>query len=205
MQNHTNPEQGDTKQDVQDLLNASLIFARALGLIFKEGEGIVVDIKGDVKLKDETNKVIVFQHKDQIHKWWEKRSFRYFINLCLTVNVVTLVIASTKPVNPSVNFYSYLWDQKAITKIYAKDESPFTMLGLDIEFYKKPGFQVEIWNDTVEESGKYIFLRTGVDYFEFAKNENCEALYLAYPEWILHFNIGNWLSRSRVWSLFKCN
>jgi hypothetical protein len=67
MQNHTNPEQGDTKQDVQDLLNASLIFARALGLIFKEGEGIVVDIKGDVKLKDETNKVIVFQHKDQIH------------------------------------------------------------------------------------------------------------------------------------------
>jgi hypothetical protein len=67
MENYTNPEQGNTKQDIQDLLNASLIFARALGLIFKEGEGIVVDVKGDVKLKDETKKIIVFQHQNQIH------------------------------------------------------------------------------------------------------------------------------------------
>lgn len=67
MENYTNPEQGETKQDVQDLLNASLIFARALGLIFKDGEGVVVDIKGDVKLKDDSKKVIVFSHNDQIH------------------------------------------------------------------------------------------------------------------------------------------
>jgi hypothetical protein len=67
MENYTNPEQGDMKQDVQDLLNASLIFARALGLIFQQGEGIVVDIKGDVILKEDTKKVIVFQHNNQIH------------------------------------------------------------------------------------------------------------------------------------------
>jgi hypothetical protein len=67
MENYTNPEPGDMKQDVQDLLNASLIFARALGLIFQQGEGIVVDIKGDVILKEDTKKVIVFQHNNQIH------------------------------------------------------------------------------------------------------------------------------------------
>jgi hypothetical protein len=67
MENYTNPETGETTQDVQDLLNASLIFARALGLIFKEGEGIVVDIKGDIKLNDDSKKVIVFGHNDQIH------------------------------------------------------------------------------------------------------------------------------------------
>jgi hypothetical protein len=50
-------------------LNASLIFARALGLIFKQGEGIVVDIKGDVKLGDDSKKVIVFSHNDQIHTY----------------------------------------------------------------------------------------------------------------------------------------
>jgi len=137
-------------------------------------------------------------------EWWNKRSFRYGVNLCLIVNLVALLVASTKPVNPSVNFYSFLWGQEDITKIYAKDESPFTMLGLDIEFYKKPGFQVEVWNDSIDESGKYIFLRKGNEYFEFAAKKNCRALFLAYPEWILHFNIGNWLSRSRVWSLFKC-
>jgi hypothetical protein len=69
MENYTNPEPGETKQDVQDLLNASLIFARALGLIFQQGEGIVVDIKGDVKLADDSKKVIVFSHNDQIHTY----------------------------------------------------------------------------------------------------------------------------------------
>jgi hypothetical protein len=65
--NYTNPEQSGQVQDPQDLVNASLIFARALGLILKEGEGIVVDIKGDIDLGDDVKKVIVFQHQNQVH------------------------------------------------------------------------------------------------------------------------------------------
>ena len=60
MENYVNPEQSGQEQNPQDLLNASLIFARALGLILNEGEGIVVDINGDVSLGDDVNKVIVF-------------------------------------------------------------------------------------------------------------------------------------------------
>ena len=67
MENYTNPEAGDTKQDVQDLLNASLIFARALGLILKNGEGIVVDVVGDINLGPDVKKVIVFEYNDQVH------------------------------------------------------------------------------------------------------------------------------------------
>ena len=55
------------EQNPQDLLNASLIFARALGLILNEGEGIVVDINGDVSLGDDVNKVIVFKKDEQVH------------------------------------------------------------------------------------------------------------------------------------------
>jgi hypothetical protein len=65
--NYTNPEQSGQVQDPQDLINASLIFARALGLILKEGEGIVVDIKGDIDLGDDVKKVIVFEHQNQVH------------------------------------------------------------------------------------------------------------------------------------------
>ena len=50
MENYTNPEQEGQEQNQQDLINASLIFARALGLIFRDDEGIVVDVKGDVNL-----------------------------------------------------------------------------------------------------------------------------------------------------------
>ena len=34
MENYTNPGQSGQEQNSQDLINASLIFARALGLIF---------------------------------------------------------------------------------------------------------------------------------------------------------------------------
>ena len=67
MENYTNPEQSGQAQNPQDLLNASLIFARALGLILNEGEGIVIDINGDVNLGDDVNKVIVFKKDEQVH------------------------------------------------------------------------------------------------------------------------------------------
>jgi hypothetical protein len=67
MENYTDPENAGQKQNTQDLLNASLIFARALGNIFSEGEGIVVDVVGDIKLTDEVKKVIVFRYNDQVH------------------------------------------------------------------------------------------------------------------------------------------
>lgn len=67
MENYTNPEQEGQEQNQQDLINASLIFARALGLIFRDDEGIVVDVKGDVNLGEEVTKVIVFKQNDQVH------------------------------------------------------------------------------------------------------------------------------------------
>jgi hypothetical protein len=65
--NYTNPENAGEGQNPQDLINASLIFARALGLILKDGEGIVVDIVGDINLGEEVKKVIVFEYNDQVH------------------------------------------------------------------------------------------------------------------------------------------
>lgn len=67
MENYTNQGQEGQQQSTQDLVNASLIFARALGLILKNTEGIVVDIKGDVKINDSVKKVIVFKNDEQIH------------------------------------------------------------------------------------------------------------------------------------------
>jgi hypothetical protein len=67
MENNVTPEVQGQPDQPQDLLNASMLFARALGLIFKEDEGIVVDVKGDIKLADDVKKVIVFRQNDQIH------------------------------------------------------------------------------------------------------------------------------------------
>ena len=65
--NYTNTEKAGAGQNPQDLINASLIFARALGLILKNGEGIVVDVVGNINLGLGIKKVIVFEYNDQVH------------------------------------------------------------------------------------------------------------------------------------------
>lgn len=66
-ENHLKPNEEGLQDNSQDLLNASLLFARALGLILKEGEGIVVDVVGDINLGEEVKKVIVFKFENQVH------------------------------------------------------------------------------------------------------------------------------------------
>jgi hypothetical protein len=66
-ENHLKPHEEGYQDNPQDLLNSSMLFARALGLIFKENEGIVVDVKGDVMLADDVKKVIIFKQNNQIH------------------------------------------------------------------------------------------------------------------------------------------
>jgi hypothetical protein len=66
-ENYTNSKQSGQEQNPQDLLNASLIFARALGLILKDDEGIVVDITGNINLGENVKKVIVFKNNEQVH------------------------------------------------------------------------------------------------------------------------------------------
>lgn len=50
-----------------DLTSVSLIFARALSLIFQHGQGIIVDVTGDVNLGSDVTKVVVFNNNNMIH------------------------------------------------------------------------------------------------------------------------------------------
>ena len=48
-------------------LNASILFAKALSFILKNGEGIVVDVSDDINLAQDVKKVVVFKFTDKIH------------------------------------------------------------------------------------------------------------------------------------------
>jgi len=64
--NYTKPNEPNHEDSPQDWLNSSLLFARTLSLILEPGQGIIVDVKGDVDLGEEIKKVIVFNRNEQI-------------------------------------------------------------------------------------------------------------------------------------------
>jgi hypothetical protein len=66
--NYTKPNDPNHQDSPQDWLNTSIIFTRALSLLLKDTEGIIVNITGDVKLFDETVKMVaVYKEHDMIH------------------------------------------------------------------------------------------------------------------------------------------
>ena len=67
--NYTKPNEPGYTDKPQDWLNSALIFATALGHLFKETEGVVVDLTGDMKLEgyEDLKKVIVFSKEGRIH------------------------------------------------------------------------------------------------------------------------------------------
>lgn len=53
----------------QDLMNASVLFSKALSLVLDDKQGIVVDVNPDsgVNMGDNTTKVVIYRLDDQIH------------------------------------------------------------------------------------------------------------------------------------------
>ena len=59
----------ETNQIQHDWYKAAMIFAKALGLILDEDQGIIVDLNDTTKIPelDDVNKVIVFRKDNQVH------------------------------------------------------------------------------------------------------------------------------------------
>ena len=47
--NYTNPDDKNYEDKPEDWLNSSLIFAKALGMILEEKQGIVIELEGSMK------------------------------------------------------------------------------------------------------------------------------------------------------------
>lgn len=53
--------------DLQNALDASIIFAKALGFILQDKQGIVVDIPTESKMHEMIQKVVVFKFNGKVH------------------------------------------------------------------------------------------------------------------------------------------
>ena len=69
MENNTNPEENENQINQRDWFKASLIFAKTLGFLLQEDEGVVINLNEMTKIEgqDDVNKVIVFKKEEQVH------------------------------------------------------------------------------------------------------------------------------------------
>ncbi len=125
------------------------------------------------------------------------------IRIFVMINFILLTGASFKAANSGIRFYKYLHDEE-IKEVKALDEDPMTMVGLKLNFYHPKDLNVQVKKEFAPNETGLLFFKSGSKYFEYSKKKNCSLNYLSYPKFSLKFNIGNWISRSRVWSLWNC-
>jgi hypothetical protein len=57
----------ENKIDLQDAMEASIIFAKALAFILQDKQGIIVDVPKESKVHELIQKVVVFKFNEKIH------------------------------------------------------------------------------------------------------------------------------------------
>ncbi|ATH06740.1 hypothetical protein BIY24_01930 [Halobacteriovorax marinus] len=147
--------------------------------------------------------LFISTYRDKIEQLYKKKWIRGIWKFCIYVNFLFLIIATFRAANPSVDFYKFVW-KSDIKVLNVHGENPFTMLGLPLDFYKKKDLIINQVKSYPAEGEHYLFFNKGKFVSEMEKYTRCELIYLTYPRWVLKFNIGNWISRSRVWSIYKC-
>lgn len=128
---------------------------------------------------------------------------RRWVSALLVLNFFLLTGASFKAANSAIRFYRFV-NNEEIKEIKALNEDPFTMVGLRLNFYYPKNLKVEIKEEFTRDEEGFLFFKSGKKYFEYEQKENCTLHYLSYPKFSLKLNFGNWIERSRVWSLWYC-
>ena len=156
-------------------------------------------------------KVIEDKRLSGIKYYFDRFSWKWFYRSFLVINVILLMVICLKPSDRMINFYKYVYDNN-YSKLYFMGKNPYRYYTICKNFYKRKTLNVieiqdlsELKNYVDGSKEKLFFV---VDKFNI-NNELSETklkyklIFRNLPEWSTHFNINNWLKRTKVLSLYE--
>ncbi|MDD5066104.1 MAG: hypothetical protein PHF84_03555 [bacterium] len=128
------------------------------------------------------------------------------------INLLLLTVICFKPADGMIYFYKFMYDRN-YTRLYFMGKHPYRSVGTICKhFYKRKGLDTIEVKDLTEL--KKVLRKSGEDVlfmgysFDLARKLSQEGLkhtllFRNLPEWSVHFNINNWLSRTKVASVYR--
>lgn len=150
----------------------------------------------------------------KIRYWIVSPSGKISLKFFWTFNIIFLVIFTLKPAHESATIYHWLYKQgnKQKTTLYTLTQSPYFLAGLKINYLKSPNVAVRKVNDLKELKQVIASGNHSVYFFYegktlpgklvqkgFKLKMECSSI----PPFLFKFNINNWLSRVKIWSIYK--
>lgn len=150
-------------------------------------------------------------------KFLKHFGFKLFYQSFWIINIILLIMVSLKPTNALMGFYQYVYNQNYKT-LYYLDNNPYQSSGQmgtsSKNFYKRESLQL-IKINSLEELKKQVSpFKEKIIFMDYHFNRDQELDRLGFPykkvfqnlpEWSKYFNINNWLSRTKVVSIYEIN
>ena len=132
---------------------------------------------------------------------WYSRLFA----LTLTVNGLLLVGRCLLTAQESVACFRFLYDYTALKPaiVYSHKKMLYEVVGLNMNFYRAPNIKNEMYVDIKAKKipAGALLLSQDMQLKNPPENSETERIYAYFPDWILHVNMNDWQSRTRMWSL----
>jgi phosphatidylinositol glycan class B len=145
---------------------------------------------------------------------WQRRKSWLAMVLC-GLNIVGLIYGCVAAKQPSVNFQKYVYDHYphgcTLCLLGADTKSPYENVGLNMFFYRPPGFTIERVHGTDELESlmrtsprDVLVVRDRVSAWpdEQSVTPTPRLIYRTYPPWVESYNYFGWLQHSKRFSLY---
>lgn len=133
------------------------------------------------------------------------------ISLIVIENSLLLAAATFKPANEVVGLFQVLHNLDAEKKniVLYESQHPYKWGELWYHFYRNRNIEVALYEPEIAEE---FLNKPNTNVYLASPKFNAEStltgiklasVYKTIPTWMEYFNFNNWLSRARVWSLYK--
>jgi GPI mannosyltransferase 3 len=148
------------------------------------------------------------------HKYESTKTYRYTKGILRFVNTALLVIILIRPAMEAVPYYAYLYQhaKNQDQVLYVEKKNPYLPASVPTNFYNPKQIEIiklgkldRLTSDTcsiILQKGDFILSENMYEPL-FNNNPKFQRVYCLFPDWITTINVGGWMERSRIWSLYK--
>jgi len=140
-----------------------------------------------------------------------KKLGRFIIMLLAAINLLLLPFMMFIPAQEAVKCYKFLYNysSKREMVLLCREKNIYELVGLKVNFYESKNIKCIVLNDDRELSN-YLKENNSNSVFilerKFSSDEkyigyNNETIYCPFPQWMIHLNFNDWISRARIWKI----
>jgi len=148
-----------------------------------------------------------------IQRYPAKKIYRWALPLLAGLNIILLTVKILMPAHEAFGYYKYIYNfaQKQPATLVSFEQSPYSLLQLQVNFYKPRDMDIEVVHNANElqtilnrkDGRPVIFLNPKIDPIPLIDNYKKTRVYCLVPDWIHLFNFNNWMSRAYIWSIYR--